>query len=485
MILLLWWGLAAGAFVGALTPTSPRATTSQRRRCARGRLSDEVIADRVARRSELRRERDYKGADAILLGLQDAGIKVMDFGNGTTWSREPVALPDVLALAKEARASAVDDLPTTVHYLSAAARKALESEDFVPETHLPGRRAADAAFHFAMAGSLDDGLFQLLADVALSEARRVQRNVTTCINSRQALEKLAAAFVDPKHPIFHDVDLDVFGLRSKLWRWRYSASPESRSSSSKKFSSSSPQNYRRLLEATTEPLIIDVGAGLGDSALGLAKLFPRYRILGVDNSPACIHPANAAAKRLEISNCDFVLASATEVLEFIQDHDRSCAMILFQFPTPFSFENQRKLVRGDDAFLFNAETLDLAAACLDTPFPLLDSPQTTTGCIYFASNVEDVAVSALDLAFASSSVDVVSWTPDLAVPSEDPLLLDRRVPLREQRWADQVPPSRRARGSRWLNRSPFPFIAASETEAMLKHEGQPVHRLVFTPSSSS
>ena len=487
-------------------------------------MGESEIDALVLRRCELRRGKFFEQADEILLELNEAGVKVIDGKDGgSQWRLEAdvAALPDVLALAKRAREATILEASDAAAAKIAGkcareAKSALKNRTFLPATHLPGRRSADAAFQFAMAGCGDEELFDRLADCAKREAERAYGKSSSSwkgvrMNALQALEKLAAAGVPRTHDVFKNYSSDehqtsllqeasetfYFSGRSKLWRFRYSMSPEARGVASES------SDLLEALAKTKGPLVVDLGCGLGASALGLAKTYPDFQVLGVDTLASCIRPARAAAERLGIKNCKFLGATAENVLQAVYDTKRPCAMILFQFPTPFAFVERHKLVRGDQPFIFDAKILKLAAQCLDTPVDLFladDTIAAPRGCIYFVSNVEDVAVAALDIAREDDSpVDVHSRDRgggilfdddnDASTASsssedndnaEEKSKPRRRVPLREQRWADTAP-RRRARGPDWLRSSPFPPIAASETEAYLQHERQPVHRLIFLP----
>lgn len=191
------------------------------------------------------------------------------------------------------------------------------------ETTLRGRKSADAAFWFALAGVTDQELFELLAQVCTKELQRFGRNAScrakditqmmdrfsaagllTPQSSSVALQQVAMECLKIKQQDEYVVEaednlLDLHSDRCLLMLWKFSARQKKQQSflqsarmhwernhqaGNKVEDDSSNLNNNLLLpdsppivwedcfDDPRRPLVIDVGCGMGISLLGLASL---------------------------------------------------------------------------------------------------------------------------------------------------------------------------------------------------------------------
>lgn len=196
------------------------------------KLEPVAIHALVAQRSELRASRSFKEADAVKAKLEAAGVQLQDeVGGSTAWSLATTAAPagpsvSVLALAKLAESQ-----PSIVEECCQQVRDSGE-DGF---TALLGRKAADAAFSFALAGAHDEFIYD---ELALQQGREFGRwRKAQPLATLQACERLAAAGIAPQHACFTAAasaletgnatvaaaavrSLRFGSTRSLLWLWR-------------------------------------------------------------------------------------------------------------------------------------------------------------------------------------------------------------------------------------------------------------------------
>ncbi|KAJ1460003.1 hypothetical protein M885DRAFT_510511 [Pelagophyceae sp. CCMP2097] len=475
---------------------------------------DADVTALVSLRASHRRAGAYAAADELLAELQGRGFDVEDIQNGVSQYRRraaaaPLDLPSVLDLAKRAVAATCtladdDDAAAAVMALAAEALEVLDDAKFEAKAHLPCRKAADSAFYFAMAGAADVSLMRRLADVACDELERARHRPT--IHHRHAAERLAAAGVSPGHRVFKeaarqaatqricdaaaaaagapdagstgpsdaaapsDADADAaaredaapdalsfFSPRALLWRWRYSSNIEASDSVPPQALLDLPRFFDESM-----PVTLDLGSGLGTSAIGLALADPKRNVLGVDCYASCVRASTGLASRHGVSDhCKFVRGSADEALRLVQEYPGPVDLICLQFPTPYSLEDSGVDVRGK-ANLFTSETAALVAEAL-----------APGGRFYLSSNVEDVALRIADLLKGKVELEdsPLEATIDYATAG------DAYVTRRAEKWAAET--TQRCAGPPWLVRSPLPSVARTETEAVKHLLGLPVHRAVW------
>lgn len=347
-------------------------------------LTDDVVERLevlVKERSSLRWDGDYVNADLKRREIEDFGLPdgfqvvLKDFprkeGGGSKWYihsnmtdglQEPLPGPTVLQLAHAALGLTVqfsaqynlqraemrllgngsdtpDYQPEIDHHNVVKLRhnhaKALESivlqcKERLLENpkriavELSGRKSADAAFWFAMAGVKDAVIFQELADIATDELLRfgnrpscrqkdilqmLERFAASGVRSAPALEEVARAALDSKSVGDNDFLagsdrslLDYHSERPLLLIWKFSTKQKKQRAfltqarkhwerHSESFEStghtmaidskgsmlhSSPEKFNEydwsdLFTDPTRPLVVDIGCGMGTSLLGLAS----------------------------------------------------------------------------------------------------------------------------------------------------------------------------------------------------------------------
>ena len=215
----------------------------------------------------------------------------------------------------------------------AAADRSLEQLSWTMGMDLRGRTSADAAFGFALAGTRNEALFQVLAVVSMYELLRVgkrpsflSRYVLQIIEKHaaagskgpamEALHRTAAGCLMEKGEHLNltktllgsakdecianndnnatvTSSLDLLSARPLLWLWRFSARQRKAKNSSKtNFSEADPLNTGATQNNCKEytlsqglrppptlpifpdpkrPLVVDLGCGMGTSLLGLAS----------------------------------------------------------------------------------------------------------------------------------------------------------------------------------------------------------------------
>eukprot|EP00980_Cylindrotheca_fusiformis_P020067 scaffold7139_cov115-Cylindrotheca_fusiformis.AAC.17 len=187
------------------------------------------------------------------------------------------------------------------------------------DTELSGRKSADAAFWFALAGVTDTEIFQLLVDVATREISRfgdrpscrskdifqiMERFSAAGVQKAPKLERIAEYCLSAKDESLDGVHssplLNFHSDRSLLLIWKFSTKQkkqraflqsalkhwqrgkeESETDMQTTFSSDSPQilatnpnqayDWERMFKDPTRPLVVDLGCGMGISLLGLAR----------------------------------------------------------------------------------------------------------------------------------------------------------------------------------------------------------------------
>ena len=255
---------------------------------------------------------------------------------------------------------------------------------------LRGRRAADAAVAFARAGVADPRLFEALERRFIAELERVaatgaardffvtkedcfpadsrhealdfgakRDGLDNCRAVLHAFERLRASggggarATDAARRAMRALlpsegadDLrraaDSLGddaERPGLWLWRR----ENRDRKRRRFFRGAadaaplpaPPAWRDLFEDCARPLYLDLGCGLGLSALGAAERFPEANVVGVDASPSLVAHARARKSRAGLSNVAFVVADAVAAADAAAEYPGPVAVVAAQFPTPF------------------------------------------------------------------------------------------------------------------------------------------------------
>ena len=367
------------------------------------------VSSLVERRARARWEGDYQQADILRAELQDyplledsnLSILLQDVprndGGGCTWtvvrnnnndtSSSSLLLEGttVLQLAHAALglaiASSEQGISVNKEQLDGLVQEACTRLTQSPnvELELRGRKAADAAFWFALAGvSPSDELLTKLADIAASELNRFgSRKSCRAKDVYQIMERLTAAGLR-YHPNLQTAAmsalagkkekdnsrinnnnnnlLDFHSDRCLLMIWKFSTKQRKQrvflesarnhwlnenESNNNSISTTRAQqrdpdatiDWNQLYKDPTKPLILDIGCGMGVSLLGLAQQqqqqqqqddddnddiapFNDCNFAGVDLSGLAINYAQGIAKSWKLdSNLQFFFDGANSFVE--------------------------------------------------------------------------------------------------------------------------------------------------------------------------
>lgn len=343
------------------------------------RHETERLSDLVERRAEARSRGEYQEADKLKdeifasLRLPDGvSLQLRDLprteGGGSTWTVlrddavadiEPMPGTTVLQLAhtalgltialSEARSSA-STASSELDELVAQAKARLVQEEHV-RVELRGRKAADAAFWFALAGVTDVELMESLADVCSRELERfgrrsscrakdvyhiVQRFAAAGVRSHSELQRAATKALATKEDVSNHIGdvSDLLNLHSDhclLMIWRFSTRQRKQKAflqsalrhwereqqiesagrnETLKFKGAPTTDWPAIFKDPRRPLVVDIGCGMGLSLLGLAQYpgekpcslgnWSDYNFAGVDLSGLAVGYASGLCRRWDL-----------------------------------------------------------------------------------------------------------------------------------------------------------------------------------------
>jgi hypothetical protein len=395
------------------------------------------------------------------------------------------------------------------------------------EMELRGRKAADAAFWFALAGCHDNGLFHILTRVCEKELARfgmrpscrpkdvfsvAHRLASAGVRNDAQLEELIHRCLTLKE--LHDGSfggelpnvLDLHSNASSLLLWKFSTRQKKQKLFLRNAATNWNRNHRRfnstnhhrgssvdgrnsstrivdwgfMFADPTRPLVVDVGCGMGLSLLGLASLdrdgeygsFPWLQgcnFVGVDLSSAAIGFAQGISARWNLDRLVFVVTSSEDLLLDLQHYAGPVRKILIQFPTPYRLATAKEgagnaQLPSIDGFMVTKNLLTLSRSLL------LKSPDIESSLL-IQSNCEDVAVWMSDLACSDNMFEVVMQERSVQTAGAGT--------QRTRNWIEQE--GKRAVGPGWCASPVLPRRGQTETEAACDLNGTPVHRLVLKP----
>lgn len=517
----------------------------------------DLISTLVQKRAEARRCGDYKSADSIRdeiisIDLPDCMEVVIEDiprrdGGGSLWRFqrnspvEPIEGPTVLQLAHAAlglaMASSEGKVPTPEHELTLLVTQARDRIKMggIVDVELRGRKAADAAFWFALAGVTDESLMQSLASISASELERFgARSSCRAKDVWQILERMAAAGLKYHLPLQEaakraldakreetseqaDTEslLDFYSGRCRLMLWKFSTkqrkqraflqsavahwehhklhatrtAPIQQALSSKKYEGIS---WSDVYSDPTRPLVIDVGCGMGVSLLGLSNNCSEFPVLadwsecnfaGVDLSGLAIGYGRGLAKRWGLEDrLNFSVDSAENFLQRVVDsYPGPVELCLVQFPTPFRLAVSRSGMGNSqlpsdftDGFMVTKALLQLVRDAL------CKGDTAKHGNLLLQSNCEDVAVWMQHTACEDVGFQAVA---DFDVPEEsnEHEVTVKRIPKRTLDWIAMG--GKCAEGEGWSKIPLLPRSGWTETEVACMMNGTPVHRTLLTPAS--
>jgi SAM-dependent methyltransferase len=392
------------------------------------------------------------------------------------------------------------------------------------ETQLTGRKAADAAFWFALAGSADSELFELLTQVCVKEVKRFGSRPSCRAKDLTAIcDKLAAAgvkghaqfentiaecLVDKSSGVLDTLNntLDLHHESCSLMIWKFSARQRKQKSFLRTAAQhweqhsfdpndnrilnhsnlpSSERQWKDIFLDVTRPLVVDLGCGMGITLLGLATChtshgWEKCNFLGTDLSVLAIGYANGLASRWELGDrLRFTVASAEELIESLSTYPGRTEAVLVQFPTPFRLNftshestgprqgNLQLPVSIDDGFMVTPKLLKKILAQLKTG----SAGDDCVGKLMMQSNCEDVALWVHDMSCEIGfRAEEASGFVSIPVNTTN---------QRSLRWAASG--GKRAVGPIWSADSLLPRNAWSETEVACQINKTPMHRCVLRP----
>lgn len=400
------------------------------------------------------------------------------------------------------------------------------------ENELCGRKAADAAFWFALSGTNDQDLFHLLTEVCVKEVFRFGErsscrakdivNIMTRLaaagvtdikcDQLEKIEKIIYSKIDAQDNEFLKNTKNMLDLHSNstgllLWKQSFRRRPSKHLISKVcnenllRTRSRDIDEMQRIEKVTSpwlkqfadlsKPLIVDIGCGMGLSLLGLASLsvtmegaernidWSKYNYIGVDLSPLTINYARGIAIRWGISDrvC-FVIDDAERFLDKIGSYPGGVYRLMIQFPTPFhlnipsnSDEDSRKVPLEGTGNSKLPKSFD--EGFMITPALMnvaAELLKKSNGELLLQSNCEDVAVRMRQLALEVSGFIYIS-TDFVNVPIGSDT-------MRTLSWISMG--GQRAIGPGWSPIPILPSVGRTETEIACIINDVPVHRCILT-----
>jgi SAM-dependent methyltransferase len=244
-------------------------------------------------------------------------------------------------------------------------------------------------------------------------------------------------------------------------------------------------------------MVVDVGCGMGVSALGLSSLdgnsnnsttdinydWSSYNYIGVDLSQTGIGYAKGISRRWGLEErAAFVVDSAENLLERVKQYPGPIELVMVQFPTPYrliptpagTVLSDEDLLKGgnsqlptsaDDGFMVTSNLLKLAADVLQ------GSDGKPSGKLILQSNCEDVAVTMRDVAINQAGFEIVRLENEVEAVQGTPT-------KRTMNWIEMD--GKRAEGPGWSSEPLLPRKGRTETEIACILNGTPVHRCMLT-----
>lgn len=403
------------------------------------------------------------------------------------------------------------------------------------EEELRGRKAADAAFWFALAGVNDLVLFDLLTRVCTKELKRfggrpscrakdvlgiVERLAAAGVRDDPDLQHVATQCLGSKTTAIDQIEIDpakMFNLHSDhcaLMIWKFSTRQRKQRSFlltaakhwDERHEMINSQPTIRPVEAVanleelswftaladpTKKLVVDVGCGMGMSVLGLASLdtemnqqydWSTYNYVGVDLSQIGIGYAKGIAQRWDLNDrAAFVVGSAELFLESLENYPGPVELVMLQFPTPF------RLARPLES---SSRTEDVQSKGGNSQLPtsVTDGFMVTPTLLKLAADLlkRHDSTQSGKLILQSNCEDVAVWMRNTATSKSGLQVesLENHVERIEdtptRRTLDWIAMGgARAEGPGWSAEILLPPSGRTETEIACILNGTPVHRCVL------
>lgn len=511
----------------------------------------DMLSELVQKRAQARWQGDYAQADELRHELDDLDlpdgyfISLQDVprkdGGGSSWSlvRNTTEMllegTTVLQLAHAALglalASSERRIPVPLHQLQALIQQAnsrLAMGEAV-EQELRGRKAADAAFWFSLAGAHDECLLQSLSKICTKELARfgtrpscrgkdiwhiLERFAAAGVRNDPDLERMGKLALESKDDSFSaSIDLlDFHSDRCLLMIWRFSTRQRKQraflESALKHWErleqvntgdagekqpsySSNKYDWNKIYDDPTKPLVIDIGCGMGVSLLGLAQEKPmgtkdtgqlvedwsECNFAGVDLSGLAIGFGQGISRRWGLEGrLHFVVDPAEEFLHrVVESYPGSIEFCLVQFPTPYRLP---KILNGgvDDSRGNSQLPVDTQNGFMVTTSLLGLIHRAllgTNGKLLLQSNCEDVAIWMKQMATGTVGFQPMDCSTYEIESSKIPLSMTKRT----LEWVEMG--GERAEGDTWSKGPILPRTGRTETEVACAINGVPVHRCLL------
>lgn len=411
------------------------------------------------------------------------------------------------------------------------------------DAEMAGRKAADAAFWFALAGVTDQFIFESLADVATRELDRFgARSSCRAKDIYQIMERFSAAGLQEANQVedaakkalmakgdVEDCDtlLDLHSDRSLLLIWKFSTKQKKQ----RAFLQSALKHWQQqkgdgeeenddsgnavidieetqiqeydwndMFKDPSRPLVIDVGCGMGVSLLGLASgnnpissqvlldedssslAWKDCNFVGMDLGALGIGYARGLASRWSIDDrLQFIADSAESCLQnLVQSYPGPIKLCLIQFPTPYAL----KTTSPNGEKTGNSQLPSSARDGFMVTEELLrlvhQALSKSNGKMLLQSNCEDVAVYMRGLAMEKADFEVESTDQTMPETMSASYGSTGVTPRVPQRMADWIAMGgERAEGDDWSKAPILHRESATETEVACALNGTPVHRCLL------
>ena len=406
-----------------------------------------------------------------------------------------------------------------------------------------GRKAADAAFWFALAGVKDQRVLDLLADVCRKELERFGTNSScrvkditqmmdrfaACGLQHAGLERVAkdcltqklTGNVDTSQTILTENLLDLHSDRCLLMLWKFAARQKKQQSflQSAKIhweksrpldgkddqptdhlvhtDDSSPLDWFKCFDDPSRPLVVDIGCGMGISLLGLAsstvgistrpphnddvlQISSESNFLGIDLSSLAIGYAQGVSRRLGLQGrLHYAVDTAESVLAHIANTYPGNVSLAL-----IQFPTPYRLPMMNTTTTGGNSQLPNSAheGFMVSPALLQQIRRVLSqpeGTLLLQSNCEDVAVWMLH---AARNVGLEPVPMRSFRTSDDDIDRGRemdRLPQRTRHWLERN--GERAVGSSWSDVPLLPRRASTETEVACRLNETPIHRCLVRP----
>jgi tRNA G46 methylase TrmB len=456
-----------------------------------------------------------------------ASVSSSNGGDSTVLQLAHAALGLAISSSEQACLVDTDLLQTLVN--QALDRLQLSSTTSAPasamelELELGGRKAADAAFWFALAGSSNDELLHRLADIAAEELQRFgARESCRPKDVWQILERFAAAGLrqhsklsiaaisaltaKKEDPTKFKVILDFFSDRCLVMIWKFSTRQRKQrvflemarnhwvrdkavrqaNAVVPRRDSEVPIDWAQIYGDPTKPLVIDIGCGMGVSILGLAQQqqegtsdginFPwsECNFAGVDLSGLAISYARSLGILWKL-DVHFYFESAESLIQnVLESYPGSVRMCMIQFPTPYRLSAPHSAegdIRGNTQLPASAKEGFMVSENL---LHLVNEALVPGGTMLVQSNCEDVAVWIRNTATNCCNFETVDLKSSIQDSEHS---IPTKVTKRTLDWIAMG--GERAHGREWSVAPLLPRKGRTETEVACMLNGTPVHRCLL------